>query len=144
MVIPDGIHVSPTALRLLFRTKGPQDVALVTDSVRHQRRDWCLRARGGAYYLHAPRRQAGQAGTNRGMLAGSALTMIGAVRNAVQLGGSSLADAVQMASSVPARLLGDRRRGALSIGARADLVVFDRQFRVRLTIVGGRVVYKRS
>lgn len=131
MVIADGIHVSPTALRVLFRTKGPSGVALVTDSVRHQRRTWTLRKRAGAYY------------TPRGVLAGSALTMIDAVRNAVTLGGVSLTDAVRMATETPARLLGDETRGRLQVGRRADLVVFDEHFRVRLTIVGGRIIYQQ-
>lgn len=131
MVIADGRHVSPSALRLLVRAKGAAGVALVTDSVRHQHRAWKLHARGGAYY------------TRRGTLAGSALTMIGAVRNAVALGGASLSEAVQMASGTPARVLGvHRTRGRLSVGARADLVGFDRNFFVRWTMVDGAIVYR--
>ena len=130
MVIADGVHVSPDAFRLLVRAKGARRVALVTDSIRHQ--GWDVTARGGAYY------------TRNGVLAGSRLTMIEAVRNAVDFGGVSLGDAVCMASEVPARLLGLRSRGTLAAGKRADLVAFDRRFRVLLTIVGGRVVYQRG
>ena len=131
MVIADGRHVSPSALRLLMRAKGADGVALVTDSVRHQRQAWKLHTCGGAYY------------TRRGTLAGSTLTMIGALRNAVELGGASLNEAVQMASGTPARLLGlHRTRGRLRVGARADLVSFDREFFVRWTMVGGAIVYR--
>lgn len=130
MVIADGVHVSPTAFRLLVRTKSPGRIALVTDSIRFQ--GWDVVARWGAYY----RRD--------GTLAGSRLTMMQAVRHAVDVGGVSLADAVQMASAVPARLLGDRSRGALAVGRRADLVVFDRRWRVLMTIIGGRLVYQRK
>jgi N-acetylglucosamine-6-phosphate deacetylase len=132
MVIADGVHVSSPALRLLFRAKGAAGVALVTDSVRGEAGAWRLRQRGGAFY--AP----------DGTLAGSALTMIGAVRNAVRLGGASLTDAVRMASETPVRLLGmGRERGQLKVGQRADLVAFGRDFQVRFTIVHGRLVYRR-
>ncbi len=129
MVIADGVHVSLTALRVLVAAKGSARVALVTDSIRYA--GWRVRARNGAYY------------TAGGRLAGSALTMMGAVRHSV-LAGVPIAEAVRMASETPARLLGLRdRSGRLTEGAPADLVVFDEQFRVRMTIVRGQVVYER-
>lgn len=130
MVILDGVHVSPSAFRLLVCAKGAHRVALVTDSIAHQ--GWDVVRRGGAYY----RRD--------GTLAGSALRMIDAVRNAVEMGGVPLADAVRMASEVPARLLGDGSRGRLAVGARADLVAFNKRFEVLMTIVNGNVVYRRN
>jgi N-acetylglucosamine-6-phosphate deacetylase len=128
MVILDGVHVSPTAFRLLLRCKGVERIALVTDSIRHQ--GWKVSARRGAFY------------TKAGTLAGSDLTMLRAVKHAVAFGGITLEQAVRMATEVPARLLGDRSRGILAVGKRADVVAFDRQFRARLTMVGGRVVYE--
>ncbi|MBI4341739.1 MAG: N-acetylglucosamine-6-phosphate deacetylase [Candidatus Omnitrophica bacterium] len=129
MVILDGVHVGAYAFRLLLRAKGPERIALVTDSIRHQ--GWNVVRRHGAYY------------TRQDVLAGSSLTMLRAVRNAVFSGGASLSDAVRMASATPARLLGaDHLRGALAVGRRADLAVFDRRFRARLTIVGGHVVFE--
>jgi len=124
----DGVHVGPEALRLLVRAKTAGRIALVTDSIRRQ--EWDVVARRGAYY------------TRRGLLAGSQLTMIAAVKRMATACGVPLADAVRMASEVPARLLRLGSRGALRVGARADLVVFDRTFRVRLTLVGGRLVYR--
>ena len=128
MVILDGVHVSPAAFRLLLKAKGPERVALVTDSIRHQ--GWDAVEHHGAYY------------TRTGTLAGSRLAMIDAVRNAVRVGGVSVAEAARMASDVPARLLSDRTRGRLMAGKRADLTVFDQRFQVRITMVGGQVVYE--
>ena len=130
MAILDGVHVSPSAFRLLVRAKGADHVALVTDSIRHA--GWDVVERGGAFV----RRD--------GTLAGSRLTMIEAVRNAVKLGGVALGDAIRMATEIPARLIGDRSRGQLAVGRRADLVVFDEQFRVRLTLVAGRITSQRG
>jgi len=130
MVILDGVHVDPMVFRLLLRCKGLDRIVLATDSVRHQAR---LKATlsGGAY------RTAG------GILAGSRLTMIEAVRNAVIFGSLPLADALRLATANPARLIGRRDLGELSVGKLADLVVFDEQFRIGLTLVGGHVVYQR-
>ncbi|MBI4597179.1 MAG: N-acetylglucosamine-6-phosphate deacetylase [Candidatus Omnitrophica bacterium] len=129
MVILDGVHVSPSAFRLLVRAKGVDRVALVTDSIRYQ--GWNVVKRRGAYFLKT------------GTLAGSALTMMRAVQHAVAWGGVSLLDAVRMASEVPARLLGDRGRGVIAVGKRADLVAFDKHFRVLLTVVGGQIIHQR-
>jgi N-acetylglucosamine-6-phosphate deacetylase len=152
MVILDGVHVSPFAFRLLLRAKGASRVALVTDSIRHQEWDVVLRR---VHPSGPARADAGAGGTRggwaegayytkAGTLAGSRLTMMRAVRNAAMSGGASLADAVRMASATPAALLGLRDRGSLEAGLRADLVVFDRNFHVRLTLVGGRIVYQRG
>jgi len=141
MVILDGIHVDPLAFQLLWRCKGTAGVVLVTDSIRHQGSK--ARAFGGAFYLPAKRR-AERAGTKRGILAGSRLTMIRAVRNAVVFGKLPVSDAIQMASFNPARLIGQAHQlGSLVPGKLADLVVFDQQFRVSMTVVGGEVVYQR-
>ncbi|MBI3320624.1 MAG: N-acetylglucosamine-6-phosphate deacetylase [Candidatus Omnitrophica bacterium] len=130
MVILDGVHVKPVAFQLLVRCKGPDGVVLVTDSIRHQAHRHA--ATGGAFY------------TSGGLLAGSRLTMIQAVRNAVAYGRLPLPDAVRMATRNPARLLGlDDDLGALEVGQRADLVAFDRNFRVTMTLVDGQIAYQR-
>jgi N-acetylglucosamine-6-phosphate deacetylase len=65
------------------------------------------------------------------------------VRRTAALPGSSPAWAVAMASTSPAGVLGERRLGRLRPGAAADLVVLDGDLRVRLTLVGGCVKYRR-
>lgn len=61
----------------------------------------------------------------RGALAGSTLTMDEALRTAVAIG-STVGEASEMASAVPARVLGlDGTRGTIEIGKHADLVVLD-------------------
>ncbi|MBP0575119.1 amidohydrolase family protein, partial [Mycobacterium tuberculosis] len=65
-----------------------------------------------------------------GTLAGAHLAMIEAVERAVRLIGVSLADALALASTTPARFLGVADRfGLIAPGYTADLVAFDRAFR---------------
>jgi hypothetical protein len=95
-----------------------------------------------AYYLPASK-GARPSGLKGRTLAGSALTMIQAVRNAVRFGTIPLHEAVHMASLNPARLINEAHRlGSLEAGKLADLVVFDQSFRVTMTVVGGKIVYR--
>jgi len=138
MVILDGVHISTDAFRLALLCKGVDRLILETDSIRHQRP---LRAsyERGAYYVPRPAWNAGKP-----TLAGSGLTMIEAVRNAVRFAKISLGDAVRMASLHPARAIRQAGRfGAITVGRPADVVCFDEAFRVTRTLIAGRVVYQR-
>ena len=78
-----------------------------------------------------------------GTLAGSAATMPDLVRLMARLPGVGVARAISLASSVPARVLGERRMGRLTAGACADIVVLDADLRVRLTMIRGVVKFQR-
>jgi len=131
MVILDGIHISPMTFELLLRCKGPEGLVLVTDAVGRAHGLWSS-IDGGAYYRKP------------GVLAGSTLTMMRAVQNAVRFGKIAVHDAVRMASLNPSLLIGEaRQRGTLEPGKRADVVVFDRDLRVVMTVIGGQIVYRR-
>lgn len=68
--------------------------------------------------------------------------MGGIVRNVVEWGAGSLAEAVRMASTVPARVLGlSDRKGRLAPGFDADLVALDNNLNVAMTWAGGRLVF---
>jgi N-acetylglucosamine-6-phosphate deacetylase len=77
-----------------------------------------------------------------GTLAGSALTMDEAVRNAVRFLDVSLSQAARMASEVPAAALDLDHKGRIAVGCDADFVVLDAQGTVVETIVAGETVYK--
>jgi N-acetylglucosamine-6-phosphate deacetylase len=73
-----------------------------------------------------------------GTLAGSNLDMASAVRNAEQMLGLSQAEAIDMASAVPAAFLGQGdERGAIRVGLAADLVLLDEERRVVRTWIAG-------
>jgi N-acetylglucosamine-6-phosphate deacetylase len=78
-----------------------------------------------------------------GRLAGSALTLDLAVRNLVAFTGAEPSAALLAASATPARVIGEPNRGAIRVGAAADLVILDDALEVVATIIGGRIAFDR-
>ncbi len=73
-----------------------------------------------------------------GTLGGSALTMIEAVQNSVEHAGIALDEAIRMATLYPARAIGaGNTLGAIKKGMVANLAIFDREYKVRATVVNG-------
>jgi N-acetylglucosamine-6-phosphate deacetylase len=120
-LIADGVHVDEAAMRLLLQAKGPGGVILISDG---------LSATGmpdGKYMLGQFEFtvSGGVCRNAEGKLAGSTLTLDRALRNIVALG-ASVADAVRTLTLNPASLLGiEFKKGALRVGADADVVLLD-------------------
>src|SRR5918997_7102752 len=139
-IIADGVHVHEGALRLAYRQKGPEGLALVTDAIE---------AAGmppGEYELSGRkvRLEDGEIRLPDGTLAGSVLTMDRAVSNTVELLRVPIRDAVRMATQTPAEILGIHSKGRIVPGADADLVLLAPSGAVYETIVGGETVYMGS
>jgi N-acetylglucosamine-6-phosphate deacetylase len=137
-VIADGVHVHPAALQLAFRAKGPDRLVLVSDAMAGA---GCAPGR----YPLAGREVIVDDHTARlpdGTLAGSTLTLDGAIRNAVDLMRLSPATAVYLATVAPAAALGIHRKGRLARGADADIVLFDEGLNVIATFVQGLLAYR--
>ncbi len=139
-LIADGVHAHPASVDLALRAKGVERVALVTDAMA------AAGMNPGTYALGSRRVLVDEtsARLEDGRLAGSILTLDQAVRNVVRWTGTSPADALRMASEVPARLLGLERVGRLVVGFDADLVLFDGDLMVQATIVKGQTAYRRE
>lgn len=75
-----------------------------------------------------------------GTLSGSALTMLKGIQNCVQFADIPLAEAVNMASLYPARILKDELKGQVKKGCRADFIVFDAEFRYLDTSFNGQIL----
>ena len=130
-IIVDGIHLAPATTALVWRAAAGR-VALVTDAVA------AASASGGSYSLGSVELsvQDGAVRAPDGMLAGSVLTMIEAVRNLHVLG-VPLESALAAASAVPARVLGLSEAGRLDVGVPADIVVLDDNLEIERVFVGG-------
>ena len=139
-IIADGIHVHPAAVRLLTRAKGPARVALITDSIG------AAGLADGTYLFEEQQMTVASSSARLadGTLAGSMLTIDRGLANLVAFGAASLPEALEMASSTPARILGlHERKGAIAVGADADIVALDEYSQVQWTMVGGQIVYTR-
>jgi N-acetylglucosamine-6-phosphate deacetylase len=136
-LIADLHHVHPAAMELLFRLKGADHVALVSDAAP---------AAGlppGEYGWDAETRvivaEDGKCRLPDGTLAGATSLLDQGVANLVQALGLGWPEALQTATSVPGEALGVRR-GRLRPGWIADVVVWDEDFRRVATMVEGRFV----
>ncbi|WP_242153972.1 N-acetylglucosamine-6-phosphate deacetylase [Sphingomonas sp. BAUL-RG-20F-R05-02] len=133
-LIVDGLHVHPATLRVAMLARGVEGIMLVTDAMPPVggRRD-CFTLMGQDISVVG--------GTCRGpdgTLAGSALTMAQAFRNAMELMGCDIIAASRMASGNPARFLRlDQQTGTIAPGLRADLVHLDDARKVTATWIGG-------
>jgi N-acetylglucosamine-6-phosphate deacetylase len=139
-IIADGVHVHEAAIRLAHRAKGSEGLVLVTDAME------AAGMHPGDYELggRKVRLEDGAVRLPDGTLAGSALTMDEAVRNAVRFLGVSLAHAVRMAAETPAAALTLDGKGRIAVGCDADFVLLDEEGTVLQTIVSGRTVYERE
>ncbi len=134
-IIVDGIHVDPVMVDLFLRAKGVEGAVLITDAISATGMpDGTYMLGGFAVQVHNGRCEFD------GRLAGSVLTLDRAVRNMMQFTGTSLQDAIRMATASPAKVLGiAKRKGNLSVGADADIAVFTPAGEVVRTIIGGIV-----
>jgi len=141
-VIADGKHLTPELLRLAYKCKGPDRLALVTDSMRG------VDQPDGEYWFGAVdsgeriRKMDGVGVTLDGQaLASGVMGMDHCVRTMHRLAGIPLAETIRMASLTPAKILGvDPEIGSLETGKRADLVVLDSDFGVSHVYIGGERV----
>lgn len=133
-VIADGFHVDYANIRIAHKVKGDK-LVLVTDAT----------APAGAsmeYFIFVGKKvyyRDGKCVDENGTLGGSALTMIEAVQNSVEHVGIALDEALRMATLYPAKAIGvEEKLGKIKPGMVANLAVFDRDFKVRATVVNGQ------
>lgn len=139
-LIADTFHVSPVLFGIVEKLKGDK-LVLITD---------CMRAGGmpdGEYTLGGqPVSVKGiECRLKDGTIAGSILTLNGAVRNFLKHTGLPIYKVVNMASLNPSRVIGeDKRRGSIEVGKYADLIVADENINIKSTIIHGAAVFKKQ
>ena len=141
-LIADGHHVRIEVMKLIVRTKGKHNIALITDAIAATGKPDGIYQLGGLDIIVKDGKSILAEGHN---LAGSTLTMDVAVRNMVNKVGVSLVDAIEMASTVPARELGySTSKGKVAVGYDADLTLLDESLSVTRTFVLGKEVFRRE
>jgi N-acetylglucosamine-6-phosphate deacetylase len=133
-IILDGIHLAGETAKVVWRAAAGR-VALVTDAIAAAAD---TAAATGPYAVGGVEISVrdGVARGPDGVLAGSLLTMIEAVRNLHSLG-IALEDALTAATAVPARVISEPVAGRLDIGLPADLVVLDDNLEVERVLIAG-------
>ena len=135
-IIADGHHVHPAALRVALTASGLERAMLVTDAMPPAGTDMTQFELQESTITVSDGVLRGSDGT----LAGSALTMDLALRNAIELLGLSLLEASRLASGNPSAFLRmDVSRGTIAEGMAADLVHLDENLHVRRVWIGGRL-----
>ncbi|RYY25589.1 MAG: N-acetylglucosamine-6-phosphate deacetylase [Sphingomonadales bacterium] len=132
-IIADGYHLHPASLRVALAAKGPERLMLVTDAMPSVGSD----APGFELQGRAIRREGDRLIGEDGTLAGSTLTMAGAVLGMIAQGRVSLETAVAMASATPAAFLGLADHGTIAIGQSAHLLLADDELNIQASWIAG-------
>lgn len=136
-IIPDLVHTHTSTLELVQKVK-KEKVILITDAMRAG----CMKC--GTYDLGGRRVEVseGKAMLEDGMLAGSVLRMNEALLNMTRHTSMGIVEAVNAVTKSPAQKLGINK-GELRVGYDADIVIFDEEFNIACSIVGGDLKYKK-
>jgi N-acetylglucosamine-6-phosphate deacetylase len=126
-VVADGIHVDFAMIRLAKRELGDK-LFLITDAVTTANEGTYQHQFTGDRYIMPD-----------GTLSGSCLTMLKAAENCVKYVNIELPEAINMASLYPAQLAG-LNKGKVEAGYDADLIVFDKNYKVKATFLAGKKV----
>lgn len=141
-IIADGIHLPPPLLKLVYKIKGPKKIALITDAMR------AAAMPPGESILGSLKNgikvivEDGVAKMpDRSAFAGSVATADCLIRNMIKMAGVPLFEAVQMATITPATIMKiNNKKGVLAVGMDADIVIFDDEINVEMTIIKGKIL----
>lgn len=145
-IIADGVHLPPPLLKLVYKVKGADRTALITDAMRAAGLPPGPSVLGNIKNGLAVIVEDDVAKLpDRSAFAGSVATADRLVRNMIRLADVPLIDAVRMMTSTPARIVGvNERKGTIAKGKDGDVVIFDDDIVINTTIISGRVVYNRA
>ena len=145
-VIADGIHLPKPLLKLICKIKKPKKIALITDAMRaagmpegesiigNLRSGIKVIVEDGVSKL-----------PDRSSFAGSVATADRLVRTMIRLAGSSIQDAIRMITLTPATIMNiSDRKGSLTVGKDADIVIFDENISIHTTMINGKVIYRTT
>lgn len=127
-IIADGIHVDFNALKISKRIMGER-LFLITDAVEENTE--------GAY-IHVKKED--RFTLPDGTLSGSKLTLLKAVQNCVEHAEIPLDEALRMASTYPAKVMGLADRGKIEPGCRANLSIFSEDFEIKYSVLNGEIL----
>jgi N-acetylglucosamine-6-phosphate deacetylase len=145
-IIADGVHLPPPLLKLVYKIKGADKTALITDAMRAAGMPEGESILGSIQNgLKVIIEDNVAKLPDRSSFAGSVATADRLVRNMVNLAEVPLCNAVKMITATPAAIIGIYdKKGSLVTGKDADLVIFDENIKIHATMVMGEWVYKKE
>ena len=141
-VIGDLRHLPLGLVRLIYKCKGAEKAYFITDGLEFSATnltdgDRITQANG----VVAVYKDGVMMTEDLSRLAGSASSMDILIKNAVEKVKIPLVDAVKMASSTPARVIGvDTRKGYIRENYDADIVLFDEHVNIKKVMVNGKII----
>jgi len=134
-IIVDGHHIDPITLKLALRCKRYDRFVIVTDAMP------LVGSSADSFVLQGRtiRVVNGACRDDQGTLAGTALDMASAVRNAVSMLGLELPEALRNGERIPppSTWASAMSSGRIAPGYRANLALFDERLHIRRTWIDG-------
>lgn len=145
-IIADNVHVPKPLMQLVAKIKGPENIALVTDSMRAAGMPEGRSLLGSLHHGMEVIVEDGVAKLpDLTAFAGSVATADRLVRTMTSVAEQPLTAAVQMMTSTPARMAGlEHCKGRIAVGYDADIVLFNKDIRVTRTLVGGKQIINQK
>lgn len=145
-IIADGVHLPAPLLKLIYKIKGPDRIALITDAMRAADMPEGMSVLGSYKNgLHVIVEDGVAKVLDRTTFAGSVATADRLLKTMLDLAEVPLVEAVQMMTTTPARIMGiSAQKGSFSKGSDADVVIFNQQIDIQQTFVKGHSVYQKA
>ncbi len=145
-IIADGVHLPAPLLKLVYKIKGADRTALITDAMRAAGMPEGESILGNLKNGLKVIVEDGVAKLpDRSSFAGSVATADRLVRTMINIADVPLTEAVRMITSTPARIMKvSDKKGSLAAGKDADILIFDEGINIKMTMIKGRVVYERE
>lgn len=140
-MIADNVHIHPALYQTVVRMKGADKILLITD---------CMKGGGlpdGIYDLGGQEVivDHGKCTLKDGTIAGSVLRLNQGARHFSQSDGLKLETVLPMITENPAKYLGiESEKGTLVQGKDADIVIMDRDWRIKRVFVKGNVAFEEQ
>jgi N-acetylglucosamine-6-phosphate deacetylase len=143
-IIADGVHLPAPLLKLVYKIKGADRTALITDAIRPAGTNVSESILGDKNNGLKVIIEDGVAKLpDRTAFAGSIATADRLVKSMINLAEVSLEDAIKMISATPARIMGVLdKKGTLTVGKDADIIIFDKNINVSMTMINGKIIYQ--
>ncbi len=143
-IIVDGFHLTKEEVRSFYKAKGVENTILVSDALDLAGLEPGEYIRDGRTVLLTPNVIKYPA---ENVLMGAASPIRSCIGNMMQFTDCSLGEAIQMASTNPAKLLDLNDIGEIQVGKRADLILFtieNGEINILKTLLAGNVVYSKD